>query len=213
MRFLLTVVFFVLLLPASAQAPFADEIRAFKSRDSVALPAQGQILFAGSSSIRLWKDLAQDFPTQQVLNRGFGGSTFEDVLRYADDIILPYKPRHIVIYCGENDLAKGVAPDVVVEQFKELFARIRTTLPKTTVTYISIKPSPSRIKIIGDVAKTNSMIKAFLSRQKKANFVDVFSLMVDKNGNPREELFVEDRLHMNRKGYDIWKKVLTPIVR
>lgn len=192
------------------QNPFANEIADFKRQDSIAFPGKGKILFIGSSSFRMWNDLQEDFPERPLINRGFGGSTLDDVLMYKDEIIKPYAPRQVVIYCGENDLANGASPEKVTSNFVTLFNYIRQNFPEASVVFVSIKPSPSRKNILDNVRKANGSIREFIKKQKSAAFVDVFSLMLDKNGNFREELFIEDRLHMNRKGYDIWKKALKP---
>lgn len=210
MRFLIFIFFAFSIFIASAQKPFADEIAGFRHDDSVSFPGKGKILFVGSSSFRLWKDLQTDFPDLQIINRGFGGSTLDDVLLYKEQIIKPYAPRQVVVYCGENDLANGTSPEKVTANFIELFNYIRGNFPRADVIFVSIKPSPSRKHILDNVRKANGAIRQFLAGQKRATFVDVFSLMLDSNGNFREELFVEDRLHMNRKGYDIWKQALMP---
>lgn len=196
-----------------AQKPFANEIADFKRQDSISFPGKGKILFVGSSSFRMWDDLRADFPQLPIINRGFGGSTFEDVLMYKDEIIKPYAPRQVVIYCGENDLAGEATPEKVTSNFITLFNYIREISPNADVIFVSIKPSPSRKHILYNVRKANSAIREFIGKQKQAVFVDVFSLMLDDRGDFREELFIEDRLHMNRKGYDIWKKALQPYLK
>jgi lysophospholipase L1-like esterase len=196
-----------------AQKPFEEEIIAFRQEDSLRFPGKNKILFLGSSSIRLWADLQNDFPDRPIINRGFGGSTFEDVLLFKDDLLKPYQPRQVVIYCGENDLAGGAEPQKVYDNFRSLFSYIRRLSPKTHVLFISIKPSPSRKHIFEKVKETNSMIRSFLEKQQRAAFVDIFTPMLNPDGTFREELFVEDRLHMNRKGYDIWKKAIKPYLK
>ena len=213
MRLLFFVSFAFSVLIASAQKPFADEIAGFRQEDSVSFPGKGRILFVGSSSFRLWKDLQNDFPHLEIINRGFGGSTLDDVLLYKNEIIKPYAPRQVVIYCGENDLANGTSPEKVTANFVELFGFIRGNFPKADIIFVSIKPSPSRKHILDNVRKANDAIRQFMAKQKRATFVDVFSPMLDSKGDFREELFIEDRLHMNRKGYDIWKQALKPYLK
>jgi lysophospholipase L1-like esterase len=212
MRFICSVFLIFFSFTAIAQVPFADEIAAFKKQDSLSFPGTNKILFVGSSSFRLWRDMQSDFPNHTIINRGFGGATIADVLFHKDHVITPYAPKKVVIYCGENDLAKGTPPDTVVSHFRKLFGHIRQVSPEAPVLFVSIKPSPSRVHLFNEMKKTNEMIQTFLSTQKDAVFIDVFKLMLNKKGQPREELFVNDRLHMNRKGYDIWKKELTPIL-
>lgn len=195
------------------QKPFANEIRAFKRQDSLSSPPRKAFLFIGSSSFRMWNKLAEDFPKQKVINRGFGGSSLPHVIAYADDIIFPYKPRKVVIYCGENDLASGATGAQVVERFETLFNLIRERLPKVPVIFLSIKPSPSRLHLHGQMLEANSGIREFLATRRRATFVDVYSLMLDNQGQPRQDLFLNDNLHMNRSGYEIWKAALTPYMR
>lgn len=195
--------------------PFRDEIRLFEKQDSVAMPAPGQVLFIGSSSFRLWADVQSYFPGTPILNRGFGGSTLEDMIYYEKKIITPYKPGKIVIYCGENDLAYSdtVTAKHVLARFQKLFNMIRSDYPQTPVIYVSIKPSPSRQRLIDKVAASNELIRKFLRTQPRTRFVDIYHKMLDKNGNPRKELFLEDMLHMNREGYLIWQKALKPLLK
>ena len=195
--------------------PYRVEIRLFEKQDSLSMPAPGQVLFVGSSSFRLWTDVQSDFPGTPILNRGFGGSTLEDMIYYEKKIITPYKPRKIVIYCGENDLAYSdtVTAKHVLARFEKLFAMIRSDYPQTPVIYVSIKPSPSRQRLIAKVAESNELIRKFLRTQPRTRFVDIYHKMLDKNGNPRKELFLEDMLHMNREGYRIWQKALKPLLK
>ncbi|MGV3657467.1 MAG: GDSL-type esterase/lipase family protein [Chitinophagaceae bacterium] len=190
--------------------PFYNEITAFKKEDSLQAPPQNAILFVGSSSIRMWKDVQKDFPKQTIINRGFGGSSLPHVIDYAGDIILPYKAKKIVVYAGENDFtaADTVSAQTVAGRFQQLFYLIREAQPDVPIVFISIKPSPSRAHLMGKMSEANELIKEFLKEQKKTDFVDVYNLMLDDSGRPRADIFLEDNLHMNRKGYDIWKKAL-----
>ncbi len=197
---------------AQTTPPFWNDIVAFKKLDSVQPVPKHSLLFVGSSSFAMWNDVNKYFPGYPIVNRGFGGSTLVDVIRYAYDVILPYQPKQVVIYCGENDLASSdsVSAADVVKRFKTLFAIIRLNLPGATIDYVSIKPSPSRKHIQSKVIEANKQIKAFLKKQKRSGFIDVYPLMVDAVGNPREELFIDDRLHMKPEGYAIWKRIILP---
>lgn len=189
------------------EPPFYNEIQAFKKQDSVHFPAKNSILFVGSSSFNFWKDMHDYFPGYPLINRGFGGSSLTDVIRYAPDIIYPYEPKQVVIYCGENDLAEGkVTPQVVLDRVKTLFNMIRGKFKNLPIVYVSIKPSPSRAHLMPQMVESNKLIKAFLNRQQKAIFVDVYSKMLQKDGTTRTDIFTDDNLHMNAKGYAIWKK-------
>jgi lysophospholipase L1-like esterase len=205
---------FMLIIPSVfGQHAFQDEIKKFVTADSLHAPGKNKILFVGSSSIRLWKTLEQDFKGLNVINRGFGGSSIEDVIFYADKIIFPYKPKQILLYAGENDIAAGKKAEQVFEDFKTLFSMIREKCPGVEVGFISIKPSPSRTPLIPEMRKANDLIKTFLSGKRRTAFIDVHSLMLDADGQPREELFVDDKLHMNEKGYAIWTNKVRPYLK
>lgn len=194
------------------KAPFADDIQAFKAADSASMPPKNAIVFVGSSSFRMWTTVQQDFRMHQVINRGFGGSSLPDVIRYADRIIFPYQPAQVVIYGGDNDLASSdtVTAQTVFDRFQQLFSMIRKELPEAAIAFVSIKPSPSRAHLLTKVIASNEMIKNFLGKQSKSAYIDVFSAMVDQQGNPNPDLFVDDQLHMNQKGYAIWVQVIGP---
>lgn len=193
--------------------PFEDEIIAFEKADKERFPTKNSILFTGSSSIRLWNDLAERFPEKKVINRGFGGSGLGDLIYYADRIVYPYKPKQIVIYSGENDISDGKTPAQVLADFKILYTSIRKKLPNTPVAYISMKPSPSRADKLEQVKEANELIRDFLKIQKKATYIDVFNKMLGDDQQPRPELFLQDRLHMNEQGYDIWTQTIKPYLK
>jgi lysophospholipase L1-like esterase len=196
-----------------AQQPaFYDEIAAFKRQDSIAPPPKGAILFVGSSSFRFWEGLAASFPGYDVINRGFGGSSLPDVIRYAADIIFPYQPRQVVIYCGDNDLAisDSVSAHLVFDRFVRLYDTIRSRMPAVDILYVSIKPSPSRERLMPRMAEANQLIAGFLRDQEHAAFVDVYHLMLKPDGHPIDELFRGDKLHMNARGYLIWQNAILP---
>jgi lysophospholipase L1-like esterase len=192
--------------------PYASDIRRFMVLDSINPPPQHAILFAGSSSFTLWQDVQDYFPGFTIINRGFGGSTLPDQIHYADEVIFPCSPRQIVIYCGENDLAysDSVTPEMVIDRFRELFNLIRSELPDVKVTYISMKPSPSRWHLAEKFINANFGIRMFLEFQENVSFVNVWDRMLDSDLLPDPSLFREDMLHMNEKGYRIWQKAIEP---
>jgi lysophospholipase L1-like esterase len=192
--------------------PFADEIKAFKKQDSIQPPAKNAILFVGSSSFRKWTDVQSYFPGYTIINRGFGGSSFPDLIRYENDIISPYHPRQILIYCGDNDLASSdnITAQIVFERFKTLFDDIRKKYPKISIAFVSIKPSISRQRLMPKMEETNMLIKTFLEKKKKTAFIDVYHKMLKPDGTPMDDIFLEDKLHMNAKGYAIWQKAIKP---
>jgi lysophospholipase L1-like esterase len=192
--------------------PFADEIQAFKNQDKLNPPPANAILFVGSSSFRKWTDVSSYFPGYTIINRGFGGSTFPDVIRYTNEIIVPYHPKQVVIYCGDNDLASSdtITADSVFERFRVLFELIRTGLPGENILYVSIKPSPSRLRLKEKMEKANLLIRTYLSIQSHAAFADVYHKMLNPDGSVMTNIFLEDNLHMNAKGYTIWQKEMVP---
>lgn len=209
------IIFFLVLVSmglfAKAQ-PFAKEIAAFKNQDSLSFPGKGKILFVGSSSFTFWKDVQQYFPEYPIINRGFGGSSLTDLIRYAPDVIFPYEPKQIVIYCGENDFAGDTSlyPSQVAQRFFDLFNLIRARYKKVPIAYISMKPSPSRQHLMARFNVANVMIKNFLKKKKRTAYIDVYKAMLKENGLPKDEIFLADKLHMNAEGYKIWKKIIEP---
>jgi len=200
---------FVQLLSAQ---PFSNEIKAFKAKDSTEAPPKNAILFVGSSSFRVWSNLQEYFPGYTIINRGFGGSTFPDVINYANDIIIPYQPKQVVVYCGDNDLASSdtITATTVANRFITLFELVRKHLPEANIAYVSIKPSPSRQKLMGKMEEANTQIQNFLTSQKNTAFIDVYHKMLNAEGQPNKNLFTGDMLHMNLRGYAIWQTVIQP---
>lgn len=199
-------------IPEPPPPPFWSDIQNFKKQDSASFPPKNAILFIGSSSFTMWKGVQDSFPGYTIINRGFGGSTLLDQLRYEKDIIFPYQPKQIIIYCGENDLASSdtVTSAIVFDRFKELFQKIRGKFTDLPIAYVSMKPSPSRRHLFSKMREGNQLIKDFLSSQKNGVFVDVHQPMLNGSGQPIPEIFLEDSLHMNAKGYAIWKKEIEP---
>ncbi|MDQ3252402.1 MAG: SGNH/GDSL hydrolase family protein [Acidobacteriota bacterium] len=189
------------------------EIKKYEEADRRNPPAKDAVLFIGSSSIRLWQSLAQDFPQVKVLNRGFGGSEIADSTFYVDRMIVPYQPRMILLYAGDNDIANNKTPQKVVEDYKAFVSRVRQKLPITRIAFISIKPSPARASLLESMRQANEMIKDYVSHDQSLVYIDVFSPMLGVNGKPRPELFGPDNLHMNEEGYRLWKSVIAPYLR
>ncbi len=195
------------------QRQFEPAINAFEEADKTNPPAKGAVLFIGSSSIRLWTSLGEDFPRARVINRGFGGSHIEDSVDFAERIVFPYRPRLIVLYAGDNDIEGGKSPAVVLEDFKKFVAIVHQKLPRTRIAFISIKPSPARWHLADKVREANRLIKDFTEHDRRLGYIGVFSPMLGKDGRPRPELFVEDSLHMNAAGYKLWRSTLAPYIR
>ena len=188
------------------------EIAAFEQADAETPPAKGGIVFVGSSSIRMWKTLAQDFPQHRVLNRGFGGSEIADSVYFADRIVLQYEPRMVVLYAGGNDLNNGRPPAEVFADFQAFTAKVRAKLPDAEIAYISSAGNPARWAQVENVKALNAMIAAFIKDQPHMKFIDVFPRMLGEDGLPRPEIFVADKLHMNAEGYKLWTEIVRPFL-
>jgi len=194
--------------------PFDNEIRAFKHQDSIRFPPKNGILFIGSSSIRLWDDLEQHFAGKPVIKRGVGGCELWQLVQYyMPYILIPYHPRKIFIYAGENDIAAGKSADFVARQFIALCKIINTQLPDAAIYFMSIKMSPSRQKYFKEVAVANELIKNYLANKPNSTFIDVnAAILKTSTSMPDSALFRADYLHLNSKGYEKWEKVLGPYV-
>ncbi|MGZ4963864.1 MAG: SMP-30/gluconolactonase/LRE family protein [Limisphaerales bacterium] len=200
----------------SAVAPdprrFEKEIQAFEASDRRSSPPAGGIVFVGSSSIRKWTSVAKDFPDCRVLNRGFGGSHLEDSVYYADRIVLPYKPKTVVLFAGSNDINYRLSPADVAASFKAFVQKVRTALPSTKIIYLSISTSPSRWGQFNRVKEANRLIQTEIKDMPNVRYVDVVAAMLDTTGKPKAGIYAPDRLHMNEKGYAIWTSILRPFL-
>lgn len=199
-------------LPAAAQAPvdrWEKDIAAFEAADRAAPPPKGQIVFVGSSTIRRW-DTTAYFPDLTIINRGFGGSEVADAVRYVDRIVVPYEPRLVVVYSGDNDISSGWSSEDVAIQFERFTRAVHAKLPQTKILIIAVKPSLLRWTQIDRMRMTNNVIRAYCERDDRLAFVDFDSLMLGWDEKPRRELFVEDGLHLSPQGYQMWSTVLRP---
>lgn len=189
---------------------WSKELAEFDASDRTNPPPKHAILFVGSSTIRFWKSLAQDFPGKPVFNRGFGGSQIFEATALADRLIFPYEPRLIVFYSGDNDLNAGKSPEQVFADFQEFVKTVHARLPETTIAVISIKPCPARWKLKGQVMTVNANIQAVSLQDPKVKFIDIAPLMLGEDGKPKPELFKADGLHPSQKCYEMWARVITP---
>ncbi|EJL72665.1 GDSL-type esterase/lipase family protein [Chryseobacterium populi] len=194
---------------------FWQDIQNFKKIDQETPPPKDAILLIGSSSFTKWTDVAAYFPDKTIINRGFGGSRLIDLNYYAEDLLNPYQPKQIIIYCGDNDFADNhqLKAKAVVERYKTLYRKIREKFPDIEVDYISIKYSPSREKLWPQMKQTNKKIAAFMKKEPNTEFIDITKAMEDANGNIRKDLFLEDMLHTNAEGYKVWTKVMRPYMK
>jgi lysophospholipase L1-like esterase len=185
-------------------SPFAEEFRAFAKAEALVPLPREPVLFYGSSSIRLWQKLGDDFPGLAVVNRGFGGSTLAECVEEMDRLVFPVQPRAVVLYAGENDLDQGTSPERVEDLLRDFAERIDDRLGLIPLIVISVKPSPSRAWAFPQIRRANELFRAALQEWPNARFVDVFPLMLDPAGRVRHEFFTEDWLHLSRAGYLLW---------
>jgi len=190
------------------------EIAAFHEIDLKQTPPTKPIVFAGSSTIRLWTTLREDFPKLNVMNRGFGGSRLDDLVFFAPQIVLPYKPKMIVIYSGENDIEAKEPAENALYDLKAFIAFRDKDLPKTPILYLSMKPSILRWSLWPEMKRGNELIKTEIARHKNVQFVDIASKMLGPDGGkPPADIFVADGLHLNAKGYAIIRRSLLPFLK
>jgi lysophospholipase L1-like esterase len=199
--------------PASPSAKWEKEIQAFEAADKKQMPPEGAVLFTGASGIRMWKSLATDFPDQKVINRGFGGSEMADAVYFAERIVIPYMPRLIVIQAGGNDINNGKSPEQVLADFKAFVAKIRAKLPEVRIAYLSMNPSPSRWSQREKQQRGNQLVKDYIASEKNLDYIDFWDAMLGPDGQPREDLFIQDRLHNNAAGYKIRADIVRPHVK
>ncbi len=187
---------------------FDAEFRAFALAEKRARPPRNALLFYGSSSIRFWTTLENDFPGIPVINRGFGGSTLAEGVREMPRLLYPLKPCAVVLYAGENDLNLGASPEQLLGIFKEFARQLELHGGPVPFVFISIKPSPARAGMIETVRRANALVCEEIRQWPYGSYLDVFSLMLDARGNARHEFFSDDWLHMSGAGYRLWSEQL-----
>lgn len=210
------VIIVILFIPFSgfAQDPtrFQGEVDHLKTKEFVIDDNKEIVVFTGSSSIRMWSNVDDLFSEVNAINTGFGGSHFSDLIHYRDELIFKHNPDKIFIYEGDNDIADGKSPSEIIAGAAFLFAQIKTKLPEAKVYFIAPKPSISRWHLHKEYEETIAMLKQFSSFDESVTFVNVWTPMLNENGEPKADIFIEDDLHMNSKGYEIWAKVIAPYV-
>ena len=196
--------------PLGPEDLWRDAFAAFSAADLKQTPPPGGVLFVGSSSIRLWNHLETDFhDAPKVINRGFGGSRLTDCVKYLDRLVIQYRPRQVLLYAGDNDLAEGSTPQQVLERVQTFTEGVHRRLPGTRVTFISIKPSPARQALIPKVREANMLVRNY-ALAGGLDYIDVFTPMLGPDGLPRRELFRRDVLHLNSAGYALWRSIIQP---
>lgn len=200
---------------AQTKPAFWDDIQKFKEFDKNNPPPSDAVLLVGSSSFTMWQDVGTYFPDKVFINRGFGGSSLADLNFYSRELLQPYSPKQILIYCGENDFAgnENLKPRQVYNRFRHFYSEIQKYHPDIPVAFVSIKLSPSRKHLWPQFIATNALIKKFMDRRENAEYIDITAAMNGKDGQTRTDIFQEDMLHMKPEGYDIWKKEIEPFLK
>lgn len=203
-------VFLLGFLISSAQDPnrFKRQVDQLAEKEYNFSQDKKLVVFTGSSSVRIWRDVQTYFPKYNIINNGFGGSHFSDLIYFYDELITKHKSEILFIYEGDNDIAGNKKPNKILKEAKGLFARIQKDLPETKVVLISPKPSIARKNLKKEYIKLNKKLERYCKKQDNLEFADVWSIMLDEKGNVFEDVFLEDDLHMNKKGYDLWAKVI-----
>jgi lysophospholipase L1-like esterase len=189
------------------------EISAYEASDKTNPPPKGEMLFIGSSTVRLWKTLSQDFPSVKVINRGFGGSQIVDSTHFAERVIFPYEPSKVFLGAGGNDLWAGKSAEEVFSDFKDFVAKLHVKLPKTEIVFISLSPSIARWKQSENEKAVNTMVQEFVKGNPDVKYVETYPLPLGSDGQPRPEVFVSDKLHFNAEGYKLLAEAVRPFVK
>ena len=187
-------------------------IQKFEAEDKANPPAKGGIVFIGASSIVRW-NLGESFPDLKPVNRGFGGSEMADSARYAGRVVLPHAPRIVVLYPGENDLARGTIPATVGDGFRTFYKVIRSALPKTRIVAIGLKPTPARWQLTEQMHEVNTLIRSHCESNTDCVYVDVWPAMLGSDGKPKPEHFIADGQHMTPEGYKVWTALVKPLLK
>ena len=189
---------------------WADAIAAFDA--NAASRPSGAIVLTGSSSFARWRTMEADLAPLTVVPRGFGGSTMADVLRYVDRLVLPYKPRAVVIYEGDNDTFSGVSPETIAAQLRAIISKIHAALPDTRVYVLAVKPSLARVKVWDRAQETTDLYKEIVAGDNRLRFIDVATPLLKADGTVMDDVFVDDGLHLNDKGNHIWATAIKSIL-
>lgn len=197
-------------LSANAQDPnrFKEQVDRLFNKEYDFSQNKKLLVFTGSSSVAMWKDVQDYFPEYNVINNGFGGSHFSDLIYFYDKLILKRQPEILFIYEGDNDIASDKKPSKIMKEAKQLIEKIQKDLPETHIIFISPKPSIARVKLKNKYITLNNKLERFCNRNKNVDFANVWTPMLDKQGNVFKDIFLDDGLHMNKKGYDIWGDVI-----
>jgi lysophospholipase L1-like esterase len=212
-RFTLPLLSILLLLSGfifAQRAPFESEVRQISAKfDSLGWKSSGTV-FTGSSTIRMWKSLGEEFPTENLLNTGFGGSKASDLERHLFPLVIKFEPSRVFIYEGDNDIWAGVPGQDILQSLEKIVTRIHLSNPSTEIFLIGAKPSPSRWEKRNEYQKFNQQLRDYCEAMEKVEFVDTWQALTTADGNPRPELYIQDQLHLNQEGYKIWTELFKP---
>ena len=193
-------------------AQWEKDVAAFEAADRTSPPPKDALLFVGSSTIVRWKTLDKDFPNQPIINRGFGGNEIADSTHFADRIIFPYRPKMIFLRAGGNDIHNGKSPEQVFEDFKTFVSTVHARLPQTEIAFISLSPSIARWSERDANEKLNTLVASYVKGKPRLKYIDTWSVPLDAKGQPRPELFVEDKLHLSPEGYKLLVERVRPFI-
>jgi lysophospholipase L1-like esterase len=198
--------------PAVKTNRWEHDIRAFEASDRTNPQPTSAVLFTGASNIRLWKNVGEAFPDHKVFNRGFGGAEMSDLAEFAGRIVIPYDPKIVIIYAGDNDLADHKTPAQILADFQTFAQKVHTALPETVIGCIAVKSSPSRAKLVSQVKQTDALLESFCRTNTNTVYIDDLTPMSSATGGPRPELFGKDGLHLNEQGRAIWISLIRPVL-
>lgn len=207
------VLLFLVQFTFAQEVPFQEEVNTRAKEIDDSGWEKGSAVFTGSSSVRMWKNLQEQFPDVSIINSAFGGSTADQLLLHLDKTVLRYEPSKVFIYEGDNDINSGQEISNIMENLDELVTKIHAKYPNTIVNLIAAKPSPSRWEKKVSYLALNDLIRQYATTHDKVNIVNVWDIMLDDAGMPRSDIFIGDNLHMNEKGYELWKKIFTPFMK
>ena len=190
--------------PETGANRWEDQVRAYEAQDVKSPPPEGAVLFVGSSSVRMWKRIPDDFKPMTAIARGIGGSQVSDQIHYADRLVIRYQPAQIVFYAGDNDVWAGKTPERILTDYKTFVAKVRKVLPHVPIHFLAIKPSPRRTKVWPQAKEANRLIREYAGTEASLTYIDVATPMLGVDGAPRTDIFLKDMLHLNRKGYAVW---------
>lgn len=197
-------------LTFAQQIPFENEVRQISAKfDSLGWKSGGTV-FTGSSTIRMWKSLGEEFPEENLLNTGFGGSKASDLERHLFPLVIKFEPSRVFIYEGDNDIWAGVSGQDILQSLQRIVTRIHLSNPATEIFLIGAKPSPSRWEKRNEYLRFNQALKAYCEAREKLEFVDTWKALTTADGGPRPELYIQDQLHLNQDGYKIWTELFKP---